>query len=366
MAISDDGMSSVESVGFGSQIGDSLKGILTGLVLFPVSLFLIFKVETCTQASDAFKKARPVSQMVEGQPVYITGKVSASPIGGMFVKPGNYIRISHSSQVYAWDEEVREEGSGSNKKKIRECKLEWTSNPKRPSSFQLPACKNKPYYDNKVESKVYNANGGKLASVEGKTYNIDIDSTDFTSDVKSREPEESELILNGLTKSGNYLYSNSKCINAEIEGCERVTVSVTPIPTENMTFIGKLTGDTLGKFTYKGEQFMNASIGDFQETLSDIKSDDSSKLWIGRIVCFVLMWASFALMAGPITALLDFIPFVGELGSGVIRFAMGIVAFLITTLTILLVNLWWVLLLVILGFVGFGYYKKKNAVSKPA
>jgi hypothetical protein len=70
MAISNDGMSSSESVGFFSQFGDSVKGILTGFALIPLSIFLIFKVETCTQAGDAFKNAKPVTQMEEGKPVY--------------------------------------------------------------------------------------------------------------------------------------------------------------------------------------------------------------------------------------------------------------------------------------------------------
>ena len=77
IAISNDGMSSSESVGFYSQFGDSVKGILTGFALIPLSIFLIFKVETCTQAGDAFKNAKPVTQMEEGKPVYITGKLSA-------------------------------------------------------------------------------------------------------------------------------------------------------------------------------------------------------------------------------------------------------------------------------------------------
>lgn len=46
MALSDDGMSSVEDVGFGEQIGDSFKSILAGIGMLPLSIFMIFKVET--------------------------------------------------------------------------------------------------------------------------------------------------------------------------------------------------------------------------------------------------------------------------------------------------------------------------------
>lgn len=365
MAISSDGMSSSESVGFGSQFADSLKGILTGFVLFPASIYLLFQVETCTQAGDAFKNAKPVTQMEEGKPVYITGKLTADPVGSLFVRTGNYISISESSEVYAWDETERTEGEGSNKKKVRECKLKWTSSPDNPSTFQLPACKAKPYYQRSIKDDNQIATGGKLSS-EGKTYNVSLSDTNFTSSVASKKVSESELNSNSYTSSGNYLYNDPRCASNEIEGCERITVNVTPIPSSDMTFLGKLNGDTLSKFTYKDEAFMSASVGDYAQTMAAIKSDDSTKKWIGRFVGFVLMWASFSLLVGPITMLLDFIPFVGTMGSSVIRFVLGIVAFVITAITILLVKFWYIWLLLILGGLGYGYYKKKNASATPA
>jgi hypothetical protein len=365
MAISSDGMSSSESVGFGSQFADSFKGILTGFVLFPASIYLLFQVETCTQAGDAFKNAKPVTQMEEGKPVYITGKLTAQPVGSLFVKTGNYISVNESSEVYAWDEDERTEGEGSNKKKIRECKLKWTSSPENPSKFQLPACKAKPYYQRRVKTDTNVATGGKLTT-DGKTYNVNLAETDLTSAVPSSKPADSELNTNGYTSSGTYLYSSASCASNEVEGCERVSVSATPIPEGDMTFLGKLSGDSLGKFTYKDEAFMSASVGDYAQTMSAIKSDDSTKKWIGRFIGFILMWASFSLLVGPITMLLDFIPFVGTMGSSVIRFALGVVAFVITAITIVLVKFWYIWLLLIIGGLGYGYYKKKNAPAKPA
>ena len=78
------------------------------------------------------------------------------------------------------------------------------------------------------------------------------------------------------------------------------------------------------------------------------------------------MWAGLSLLVGPVTMLLDFIPFVGTMGSSVIRFALGIVAFVITAVTIILVKFWYIWLLLIIGAVGYGYYKKKNASAAPA
>lgn len=74
---SPDGMSSTESVGFLSQMGNSFKSILTGIVLLPVSFIIIYNVETCEQASAALKNAMPVGQAKEGQPSYVTGTLKS-------------------------------------------------------------------------------------------------------------------------------------------------------------------------------------------------------------------------------------------------------------------------------------------------
>ena len=69
---------------------------------------------------------------------------------------------------------------------------------------------------------------------------------------------------------------------------------------------------------------------------------------------------------GPVTMILDFIPFVGTMGSSVLRFALGVVAFVIIAITSILVQFWYIWLLLIVGAVGYGYYKKKNAAATPA
>lgn len=134
-----------EGIGFLSQMGNSFKSILTGVILLPVSFVIIYNVETCEQASAALKNAVPVGQAKDNQPSYVTGILKANPLGGRFVKSGPYISYSVSSEVYAWDEEVKTEGSGSNKKEVRNCVLKWTSSPENPSNFKLSGCRTKPY-----------------------------------------------------------------------------------------------------------------------------------------------------------------------------------------------------------------------------
>lgn len=359
MAISNDGMESREAYGMGAQFMDSLKGILTGLALFPISFIIIWQVETCTQAGDAFKNAKPVSQAEEGKPVYITGTLAASPVGNYFIKQGNYISVRQSSEILAWDEEEKTEGSGANKEKVRTCKLKWTTSPDNPSSFKLPACKSKQFFQRTVKDETVVADNAKITQ-DGKSYSVDLKDVKLASAISSSSPPEDQITSNGWTLSGNYLYNDPRCSSQELQGCERISLSVTPVPSKSMTFLGSLSGSSLTKYVYKDDKFLNASIGTYEETMKDIKGDDSTTKWIGRIIGFIAMWASFALLAGPLTTVLDFIPIIGSMGKSAINFVLGFVAFIITLLTILLIKLWFVWLLILAGAIGYGFYKRKQ------
>ncbi|TGL64599.1 TMEM43 family protein [Leptospira sarikeiensis] len=356
MAFEDSG----ESTSIFGSIGDSIKGMLTGVVLFPLSLFFIYQVETCEQASAALKGALPAAQAKAGVASYVTGKLSADPLGGEFVKSGKYISYSQSSEVYAWEETSKEDSN--TKKKTYDCKLDWTSSPKSPRNFKDPACKNKTFYQATVDDRKLVASDAKLKSEEGKTFSVNLSQVDITSAVPSHTPEAGDL-TKGIAE-GDYIYLSEKCAKEELEGCERVSVSVTPIPDENMTFVGSVSGSSIVQFTSKeGNKFLNASVGDFQSTMKDIESDDNVAKWLMRAGCFIAMWVSFNLLAGPLLSLLSFVPLVGDLGKTALSLVFGIVAFLITGVTILLVKFWYIWLILGLAAISYAIYKKKAATA---
>jgi hypothetical protein len=192
----------------------------------------------------------------------------------------------------------------------------------------------------------------------------------FTSAVKSGMPDSASLITNGYKLSGDHLYSKASCDSScsgkssPNEGCERISVSVTPIPSEDMTFLGDAKGDTLSPFVKGDDKFFSASLGTYETAMADIKSDDKMMLWIGRLIAFIMMWAGFSMMSGPLLTLLEFIPFVGDFGAGAIKFVLGVVAFILTAITIILVKFWYVWLIIIVGGIGFAIYKRNQAKAQ--
>ncbi|MEI1278699.1 TMEM43 family protein [Leptospira venezuelensis] len=344
---------------FGS-IGDSFKGMLAGVVLFPLSLYLIFQVETCEQASAALKGALPASQAKAGVASYVTGKLSADTLGGEFVKPGKYISYSQSSEVYAWKETSKEDSK--TKKTIYDCELDWISSPKNPKNFKDPACKSKPFYKATVDDKSSVASDAKVKTDDGKTYSVNLSKVDLTSAVPSVSPGSGEL-SKGIAE-GDHIYLSQKCASDQTEGCERISVSLVPVPEESMTFVGSVSGSSIGEFTSEeGNKFLNASVGDYQTTMKDIQSDDNTTKWLMRLGCFIAMWVSFNLLAGPLLSLLSFVPFVGELGKAALSVVFGVVAFVITAITILLVKFWYIWLILGLAAISYAIYKKKAATA---
>lgn len=368
---SNDGMSSSESYGGFSQFGDSLKGMLTGFVLFPLSLFIIFKVETCQQAGDVLQKAVPVAEAKDGQPAYVTGKLQAEPLASRFIKKGKYIIVSNSTEIFAPYEQERTEGKGTDKRKFRRCKYKWMKSLKDPAVFKLSGCKRERERIRRdtllyPDATAYAKNAKVVAG--GKTYQVNLKDVKLTSGVSRQEPDADALIAGTLTKAGKYLYTLPRCSEKGDEklllGCERVEVRVTPIPSGEMTFIGNIKGGAISPFTSnKGNKFLSAGIGTFKQTMGEVKSDDATMKRVGYFICFMMVWVSFMLLTGPLTTLVDFIPFVGEMGKAGINILLGVVAFVITAVTILIVKLWWLWILLFIGGIGYGIYKRKSQTA---
>ena len=78
------------------------------------------------------------------------------------------------------------------------------------------------------------------------------------------------------------------------------------------------------------------------------------------------MAAGLHMMVGPLTTLLSFIPFLGDFGSGMIRFVLTVAAAIISLVFYLAIYYWWVVLIIIVCVFAFIMYKKKGAQPQSA
>ena len=101
----------VTTKGYFSRIGDAVKGVVFGLILFLGAFGVIYWNEGKVDISEIGKTAAKVSAetvdiSADGKLVAVTGKaVSTEKLGdSMFLKPADYLAFSRSVEMYAWVE----------------------------------------------------------------------------------------------------------------------------------------------------------------------------------------------------------------------------------------------------------------------
>ena len=361
--VDDSGMSdtTVTTEGPLSQLGSSIKGVFIGLICFIAAFPVLYCGATRVMWGKVLKEAVPVEQAKSGKPAYVTGIATAEKIGDPpNVAVGDYLVISKTPQVYAWVEHVKEESkkerTGVASKKTTTTKtysyaLEWTSDPKPVSSFKQDKwqtwCN-----DNRLNPNVQNpvleekATSVYANNLQVKGYAIDVKSVSFYSGSKDMGSKYIKGVA-GAPKLGD----------------KRINYTAQPSGVE-YTFAGGVSGKSIVPYESGNETKLAAGTGSFDALIQALKSEDKMKGILFFFGGFILMAIGLNGMVGPLTTLLEFIPFLGELGAGAIRVVLTIIALVISALFYWLIKLWFLwLVLIIAGVIALIVVKK---MKKPA
>ncbi len=361
--VDDSGMSdtSVTTEGPLSQIGSSIKGVFIGLICFIAAFPVLYCGASRVMWNKVFKDAVTVEQAKSGKPAYVTGIATAEKIGDPpNVAVGDYLVISKTPQVYAWVEHVKEESkkerTGVASKKTTTTKtysyaLEWTSDPKQISSFNSEKwqtwCRNNNLNAN-VQNPVLEEKATSIyaGNCQVKGYAIDVKSVSFYSGSKDMGSKYIKGVA-GAPKLGD----------------KRINYTTQPSGVE-YTFAGGVSGKSIVPFESGKETKLAGGTGSFDALIQSLKSEDKMKGILFFFGGFILMAIGLNGMVGPLTTLLEFIPFLGDLGAGAIRVVLTIIALVISALFYWLIKLWFLwLVLIIVGVIALIVVKK---MKKPA
>jgi hypothetical protein len=302
------------------------------LVLFFALGYMAINGEEGKSAS-VYKRARPVAKYDAGHPVYVTGVVVSEDLGGPQLKPGKYLTVRQTSEVFAWTENV----APKNQNLVYH--PSWTDAPKAPSTFKEAAHRGERLYPKAQDLKTLVPKDARVAQ-DGKEYKLDMADVELPTDMPFVPPKADQLIVGPYKFTDTegtetlILYENEACKSAPTLGCQRVRLSVIPKPEGNMTFIGKLDGDRITKFdgTLKG------SHGDLQELMAAYSFSDGAgrfMLAIQRLLCFLGIWAGLGMTQRPLRRLLSFAPKLATastfLVSGIVATALGSITYLLHT-----------------------------------
>lgn len=356
-----------------SKLTGSIQGILFGIVLFVVSIGLLYWNEGRVDLSGIADKALTISptqqsQEAQEQLISLSGKIETDDLlGDTYLQPGNYIAVRRTVEMYAWEESSQtqpkttdgenyidvdgsESGSGTTEEKTYVYNKIWTSSPKDSSKFKFPAQHQnpqKPLADSTVT--VGNAKIG--------LYSVDVEKAQLPSleDVSLNEGntvlDEGVLTEDEETEDGmayyadfadiaptlendTYIFKGFGTLDAPEVGDIRIRYSALPADQE-VTVFGQLNGTSITPYIgEKNSKLYRIFSGTRDESLSQMSTEHTQSTWGLRILGFILMWVSLGMLLGPISAVLDFVPLVGSISRSAIGIATFIVAAILSTVVV--------------------------------
>ena len=337
---------------------DSIKEVLAGLALIPLSFGLVAYAANRSKASEELQGAMPALKSAEAQKsnkaVYATGKIKADLLGDLpYLKEGRYLTLERTAEVYSWKATEKEVEKKGKKKKEYDCKLEWTSDPK--GDIKGKGCKKKKgYYPLPGGGdKSYKANVSILA--DNKSYSAK--GADPTSGFDSLELKKSDLANSSLVLDDNNVYFSKSCADDAEKGCQRLSYSGSVYSADgDYTVIGTESGGTFGK--YKSHLVIGK--GDYSATMDQVNADDATLTLILFVLSVVCLGGGLSALVGPLLSLIEYIPFIGGFGANLVRIIFMVFAFVVMGVTYLLIDYWFIVLILFIAITAYFIFKAKG------
>jgi hypothetical protein len=375
----------VKRTGYFSRIGQSLAGMLAGFVLFFASFGVLYWNEGRADLSTIAKTAAVVSaetanqdQALEGKLVSTTGKLVAGPaLGDTFLKEGNYLAIKRTVEMYAWVEEKKvekhsEAGGTEVEKTTYNYKKVWTENPPASDNFNYPGDHYNPAKP--MDSTVQRAETAKVGIYAIDPQNIDL--PNFVDLVLGNQNLNASLMQQQKGRLwSNKIFLGKGSPDFPTVGDLRISYAVVKSGI-SATVFGQLSGIQLVAYVDNNKnRLYRAFEGTREEAIKTLHDEYVASLWIWRLVGFAMMWFGLYTIFGPLTVIVDILPFLGSLGRAVVGIVTFVVALVLTVITVVISMLVHnivaliivlVIAVAVLWYLRYGLVKKKPGANKPA
>ncbi len=382
-----DKITQVTTKSWGSKITESIKGVVFGIILFLAAFVVLWINEGRTDMSKvAIKNTVPVNAAVldvanEGKGVSVTGMLTSyETIGDTeFLNPGKYLVLTRNVEMYAWVEKSESKteknvGGSETTTTTYTYVQEWTSSPADSSTFQDPnghtnpsmMYQNQTFYVNTASVGVYpvNIQGLSLPGGSEVVLNASMVNPRYTGMINGN------YIFIKPTGYGYYGGNTGPTVGD-------MRIHYTALASDiNVTVFGQLIGGQIVPFLYKGEnKLYHARGGTREEAIATLSQEHKTVGWILRLVGFLMMWIGLTMFFGPINAVLDVLPFLGNVGRGLISIVMFFVALglsIVTIIVSMIAHNLIALIITIAVIVGLVFLiarllkKKKSAPAAPA
>lgn len=337
----------VKTTSYGTRVGNSFRGIGSGILLFIAATVLLWwnegrAVKTTKMLNEAqgayVEMVNPakIDPALDGELVHATAVATTqdSLVDARFGFGATAISLQRSVEYYQWVEHSESEtedklGGKEVTTTTYTYSKEWVSSPVQSESFKDPEYQNKNMVLAVVDSDVqwarkvtfgaYTLNDGLVHSISSREpVQLAIDEAilkDLNDGISRIQKKDS---LNYVHQDANVLYIGRVPSSPEVGDVRITWEKVVPA---KVTIISQVDGDTFKPFTAKnGKTFQTLVMGkkDASEIFESEHSTNKILLWVLRILGVILVIAGLKGIFGFLQTILKVVPFLANiLGWGV-------------------------------------------------
>ncbi len=351
------------TVGYGSRVGNSFKGIGAGFMLFLAGTALLWwnegravktdkmlnEAEAVTVELDGIQKIDPE---MDGKLVYATGLATTedSLIDSQFGVGAKAIRLEREVEYYQFMEDAHEERKdklGGKEEIVTTYTYRegWTSSPVQSSQFHDPAYQKKNYVLTSADDAGWQAenvtfgafrlNESQIAGIVG---DVPVELAIDSALIATWNKECGQVIrrqIGGRTDSMRLVHVKDNVIyygySPSSPSVGDVRITFTKVMPAKVSIIAKQTGNTFGKFKAKnGKTFSTIVMGErpAEEIYEGAHAANNTWLWILRLIGVVMVISGLKGIFAFLETILKVVPFVANIigwGVGVVCTVIGIV-----------------------------------------
>ncbi|MBI5589532.1 MAG: TMEM43 family protein [Deltaproteobacteria bacterium] len=346
----DDRYDEETTTGWGGRIGESLKGLLFGIVLTVCAGILLFWNEGRTvKMSRALDETSnilvslqtpAVDPVNNGKPVHVTGDAGTVEVlsDKSFGVSGNAIRLRRSVEIYQWKEAQQTEttknlGGSSTKHTTYTYTKVWSDHLNSSAAFKKPEGHANPaqvaygtqdFWANEVKLGSFNLPRSLLQKL-----------TNFES--LPMEPSLTEKMPAPLKSQAQVLGDWCYLGNPQTPGIGDLRVKFEIIRPGTVSIVARQVQNTFEPYTAssgKTVELIEPGIHSPDSMFTDAKNENKMIAWVLRAVGAVCIYIGIFLIMRPFSVFLDVIPLIGNIAGFGIGLAAMVIALILSLLII--------------------------------
>ncbi len=325
-----------------TRIKNSVIGVLIGLVVVALMVFMLFwnegrAVQTArslTEGAGAVVTVSPdkVDTANDGKLIHVTGPVSTTsrPSDPTFGITVDGVRLVRTVEMYQWKESSKSEtttkvGGGQETVTTYSYSKEWSESAIESSSFKVPEGHSNPSME--ISSERFQVPDAKLGAFTLSERVISGLGGEKTLPLTTAMTETIDAAYGGnkrVSVAENRVYLGFNSTNPAI-GDYRISYAVAPLGVASV--IGEQRGGGFEPYqTIAGDQLLMVADGAVpaDKMFADAQSANAMLTWVLRVAGLVLLAIGFSMLLAPLGVVADVIPPLGSL----LRMGTGIVAML--------------------------------------